>query len=505
MSSIIDQIKGLLNSQQHDDSSKVVQNLEGQANVDTLDVQKVRNVDAEMPNPKLRAKSQVTPANEQKERDVPETQEITARPRKEEPSSSLFLTRFMRVSLATDPDYRHSKYRPSSRMMFYILHAMNLLAVDNFYLNRALPNFHPLHMRYYFSVLFYIQTLRAMSLTGITYASYQTFLDQFLTQFPPEALAIPGPLLHVFKTICSSQPKLLFLGRVRPHFTATIGLADGISTYLVPNNDQSSVLPNVPAIFAYMRRLFLDPALADSTVIPIDGSTPVAANNAMAICAGSAAYNCSTAADVAAWTQRQAAGLQSPGIEWPVECSHEQNMSARTRFARLGFTLPAANADFRTLQAFLNLGNLEHFAAFVSMASIYSKFFIGSGTLADCSPDGLRSNQILSVLQKPTENPPQPTGMFQVTPRQWFVAIHRTTDHEMDDPTAIMAYASQTNIRMYANPTYPWYDDIGNDAQRTGPFWSVRPVSTETNIDRSYVGIKDIVSQMHIRANVVKT
>jgi hypothetical protein len=497
-SNIMQQIAALLASQKNANTdAPSTQALERQANVDSLDINLVRNVDAESTRPKLSAQPKLEPApyNEQ-DTDKP-IASAAAREKQTDSDASLFLTKFMRITITRAPLFIVSTYVPSSRLMFYILHSCNSEAVDNFYLNRAIPGFHPLYMRYYFSVLFFIQTLRAMNNCGLGTAEQRSFRRDFLEVYPPEALSIPGPLLNFFKTLCSSQPAETFYGKVCPLLpeAANPGSPTGFKDSLLPDARYANLLPHVPLILAMMSSMLGSATGASDKgygYAPISKDDTTSTNSTF----GGRTFDCTEKGE---WTDNDAWALIAPGIEWPVELDGTQNAAAQARFRRLGFTLPNANADTGTISTFLNLTNLQRFAPFVKMASLYCRFFVGSGTLADCSPDGLQSNQIWSTSIDPDDDaiPTKPTGFYDLDPKHYFSVVHETSRPELPALTETLAYASHSNFVMGTHPY--WHQN-----HRAGPFWNHRPNIGESTDDDSYIGIPDIVSSMHIRGNVIK-
>jgi hypothetical protein len=474
--------------------------LEQQANVDSLDVNTVRNVDAESTRPKLTTRPKV----EETAETIPASDQpitvATARSRSTEADASLFLTKFMRISLTRAPIYEVSTYIPSSRLMFYILHCCNNEAVDNFYLNRAIPGFHPLFMRYYFSVLYFIQTLRAMHICGLGDINQRDFRREFLELFPPETLSIPGPLLNYFKTLCCSQPQETYYGKVCPTLPnpGSLGAQNGFQTSLLPNLTYANLVPQIPLILAMMSDMLGTPTGAANKgygYSPVD-KTDVTSTTATF---GGRTFDCT---DKAAWIDNDAWAFIASGIEHPIELDGSQNQSAQSRFSRLGFPLPNFTRSNAQLRNFLNLNTLRNFAPFVKMAALYCRFFVGSGTLADCSPDGLQSNQIYSVSNCPTNDDDtpsisKPTGFYDLDISHYHSMTHYTSRNELPSLTETLAFAAQSNTSIIDHPVWP-------DHHRNGPFWQHQPTIGESELDNSYIGIPDIVSTMHIRGNIMK-
>lgn len=496
-SNIMQQISALLaNNKASNTDAPSTTALERQANIDTLDVNLVRNVDSESSRPKLSAQPKVEPAPYTEQENDKPISTAAARTKQADSDASLFLTKFMRISISRTPLFKISTYVPSSRLMFYILHSCNSEAVDNFYLNRAIPGFHPLYMRYYFSVLFFIQTLRAMHGSGLGSPAQRSFRRDFLEVFPPESLSIPGPLLNYFKSLCSSQPAETYYGKVCPLLpnASNPGSSKGFKDSLLPNKLYANVLPHVPLILAMMTAMLGTATGASDKgygYAPVDKDDTTTTNAIF----GGRTFDCT---NKGTWTDNDAWALSAPGIEWPIELDGTQNAAAQSRFNRLGFTLPNSNANTANISAFLNLEDLQQFAPFVKMASLYCRFFIGSGTLADCSPDGIQSNQIITTTFAPGKSKlSKPTGFYDLDADSYFSVVHSTSRAELPTLTETMAFASHTNLVMKGHPYW-------SEQHQEGPFWNHRPIIGSSTTDDTYIGIPDIVSTMHIRGNVIK-
>ncbi|XP_057445021.1 IAA-leucine resistant 2 [Lotus japonicus] len=151
------------------------------------------------------------------------------------------------------PRYRLSFYYPSCHMMDYTVHNINKSLVDHFHFKRSYPNYHPYILRLYFGVLFWIQCLRTGEEVGALNLDHHQFLLNFLDFHPLESLPIPGPLLPLFKTICSSQPEFSNYGKVYPRVPTVPGPTKRRN--FLREEQHAHFLPNVPGIFALLEHL----------------------------------------------------------------------------------------------------------------------------------------------------------------------------------------------------------------------------------------------------------
>lgn len=217
----------------------------GLTSLDELHLGTTRDVDLESPAPKLTtvsvpsAAAIATPSKPKSAAD--------AAPPAEFSSASDFLYDFKTVHINYKIRKTVSTFSPCSAMMMFILHHINLLLCDNFYFKRNAPDYHPYLLRYYFSILFFIQCFRAMDTCDLLDGEQHDILTRFLNSYPLESLVIPGPLLHVFKSICSSQAEFPQYGKVCPKIPKDFGTDDRSTGPAV--GTQNWALPSISNIF----------------------------------------------------------------------------------------------------------------------------------------------------------------------------------------------------------------------------------------------------------------
>lgn len=107
--------------------------------------------------------------------------------------------------------------------MYTIIHYMDDLMRKSFYFKRQEDAWHPFISRIYFGILFYVQTLRAEHKVGTITSRHRRFLVKFLTDYPPETLTIPGPLVATFESLNASRPSNKLYGTVTPAIYPLIG------------------------------------------------------------------------------------------------------------------------------------------------------------------------------------------------------------------------------------------------------------------------------------------
>jgi len=476
----------------------------------SLDPLAVRDLDAQSPVPKLTSSIEppqihVTPSTQISDVDV--------KTKKREISSATYIAHFGYIRLSRPPRLTISTYLPSSRMMFTLLHYMSMEMMHHFYLKRAVPQYHPIYLRLYVSQLFYIQVLRCMNYAGISSPRQRLFVDQFLEEFRPETLPIPGPLVNFFKAICVFSPEYASYGLVSPKLYETLGNNDGLNTSLTVETSSPFVLPQVPLIMWYASWL-RNPANGLQNGTGPYGFSPLttANENADDLAAAINIGNVPFLQHKANWPDRNAWALRSPGLEYSIE--QDQSLLDSLRAYRQSVALPVFDngASRQYINQFLCLdGNRSYFRHLSSMVNALTDFWPGSGTLADISVHGISTGYVLSTAQPDptTDNtafvkPLDLGNLYYTGDHSWLQTVHTSTSLGLPPVTEILATATQTNL---AVPNHPYYRNIGTydpdnpDFFRTGPFWAIRPIIAKSLIDNQFQKLSTIASEMILKGN----
>nr|QDH76493.1 coat protein [Curvularia lunata partitivirus 1] len=378
-----------------------------------------------------------------------------------------------------------SSFWPSALMMDYLVHLINLQLVDHFYFKRFCPDYHPYIFRLYCAILFYIQCLRAgLEVKAIPDDQHQ-FVVQFLEAFPPAKLPIPGPLIVLFKSICASQPEVPQYGKVYPKVPTHPG---PILRSSFRNPDLISfVQPNVPGIFALLEDLN-NLINGDTPVIPKKGKhIPVNGK--------SRTFGHHSFPEDKDRSEDDKWSLVSSGLQYPCEADSKLNESFAERYDNFDFPPTAAKDNISSINTFLSMDKSKSwFAQVRDVADAVAAHMHGSGTLADCSPVGIVSNQILVQYLAPSVPPTPPA---QSADKRMLFPFGFKLSTTMRSPPAlaeaIAAYA-QTNIRMF--PTHPYAGDFGSAAYLAGSFWNIRPIEKSPSDEESYLSLTEIVKKM---------
>lgn len=473
--------------------SHLDQELIKEAGTDSLEpVQPSRDIDAESGRP--RVKQVTAPITTKLRVPEPDTRPVSQTHDVTEADASTMLETVMRVWIVRPSRFKVSTYPPSSLRMYFILNCMNIVIMNNFYAKRSMPALHPLPVRIYFGILWIIQTLRCMKFANRIDQDQSDFIVRFLNAYPPEDLHIPGPLLAVFKSLSTSQPEDLSFGKVCPHVPDQLGPAE--KSDIIKNSSYSVLIPQVPILMAMNNILVNLPntVVSESQWSPIK---PGQANLPAAVTFMGYTY----VQDRTQWADLQSWALASPGAEFPIEA----NATLMDTYRQNAFILdiPDAPADIEMTPNFLNLQDLEWFGRLNEMMAIYAKYFRGSGTLADCALSGVSANQVYGTYRNQTTPPSRPTGFGDRTSRVKLVSTHKTTTRELQQLFEYMAFNSQTNMQLPSNHPFKPRAGAPQPGVKEGPFWDIRPESSESSLDESYLGIMAKVSQMHVQKGLL--
>lgn len=402
--------------------------------------------------------------------------------------ASDMLSPFIGINISYASRKKLSTYWPSSRMMFYIIHLLNAHLVDHYYFKRYCPDYHPYVLRLYYGILFYIQTLRAAADVKALPDDQHQFLIRFSQAHPPESLPIAGPLLTVFKSICTSQPEILSYGKVYPRIPSSPG-PDCRSKFWNANS-VAFMQPNVPAIFALLEHLNSQ-INGSQPIYPRKGRhLPVTADTNAPQIFGHHSFNPpSTRSTSDKWA------LVSAGIEYACEADSKLNEGFAERYENFDFPVTTADDNLQSVAAFLGLDkNMAWFSQVKDVAASAAAYCTGSGTLADCSPSGVQVNQIQVNYIKPDVDVAPPTQIADKKSLFQFSFTLSTTARSPQQLAEPMSAQTQTFVRMY--PEHPFAGNFGDENHRQGEFWNVRPIEKSESDYESYLGLIPVVRNM---------
>jgi hypothetical protein len=390
--------------------------------------------------------------------------------------ASDFLYGFKHFSIQYPPRRKVNTFIPSAYMMYYIVHEMNVLLCEHFYFKREAPNYHPLLLRIYFGIVFIVQGLRAQHAASALFGDQFEFLDKFLDAYPADTLPIPAPLLHIFKSLCSSRPEIPQLGFVAPiidEFPGNDKMSDGPK-----NTGHYYLLPNIPYLLSYYALLADQKGkLSDIKKYLGDGTN----DRTFA--------GITWDKDPTAWTAN-AYALVSSGMEHFIEGTTTFNEDfVKLRADNLEIPTPGVNDKTGTVDQFCFLKKkLSWFRDLLDIVDPLTKFFPGSGTLADCSPIGAPVCQIQANVTNVDFD--KPTKLSQS--KGFYAEAHTTltsSSRTLDQLSMIMAAASQINVKID-------HTNFHVKSRSQGPFWDLGPIETSSTDTAALLTVRQTVKKM---------
>jgi hypothetical protein len=405
--------------------------------------------------------------------------------KKPAPAASDILTPYLGTKILYASRKRVSSYMPSALMMFHIVHLINVNLVDNFYFKRYCPDYHPYVLRLFYGILFHIQVLRAAHDALQLDHDQHEFLARFLSNFPPDTLPIPGPLIPLFKTICSSQPEITSYGKLFPRLPAQPGPA--LRSSFVANHNWILFIPQVPAILALLEHL-------NSL---INGETPVYPKKGQHVPVASRAVTFGHHAFPAQATRTalEKWSLVCSGLEYPCEADAKLNEAFAERYDNFDLPTTTDTDDLSTYPGFLSMERqMSWFSTVKDVAAAASLYYEGSGTLADCSPHGLVANQLTVNYSTPATLPTAPTKVADKASRFPFAFRLSTSARALPALTETMASMAQTHIHVFT--THPFAGEFGMGNTITGQFWDIHPIEQSSEDEESFNALPGVVKSM---------
>lgn len=420
-----------------------------------------RNIDAETSKPKLQKPSTYKDNKEEKKA------LLKTKMNKPTPSTSTFqiiLTPYLRYPLEGVTRPVISTYVPDAHMMYYIIHLMDVTLRRNTNFRKLHDDWYPLISRIYFGIIFIIQTLRAEnSITKLSIA-HRKFLTEFLKDYPPESLPIPGPLVTLFESLTATRPSNSLEGCITPTIPTQIGPANAqaLITYDQANTHQL-MLPNIPLLVGF----------ANSVINAAAGAIPNYADPATSFANNVDRTINGHIFNANAWTPTDRSALMVPGQLYPVETDDQMNTHFNIYGKRLTAQMPITTVKQFTCMQTSN----SWFGNILPIMETYCSFFNGSSTLQQCTTSISAAPLIISEhhsLSAPldTNNFGHLTHGFPSDTPLSFEARHCSAEIDLPPAASMLAQASQLNVRTTATDEIGLWNNIGHlNITRFGPYW----------------------------------
>ncbi|XP_050510000.1 uncharacterized protein LOC126886904 [Diabrotica virgifera virgifera] len=370
----------------------------------------------------------------------------------------------LRYPLTLNKLHNVSTFIPTSFNYFQVVHFMDKLMSTNIdFLRMGLP-WHPLLSRLYFAELFFIQTLRAMRHARIGSSSTRQFIEQFLKDYPPESIPVPGPLIPILQSISTCRSENHMYGLISPSIRNDVGYA--CAADLLDINSKDFILPNIPIIAAFLNTIITAPGTAP------DYSDPATFDDTQEHTLVGHRFEARN------WQILERLVLLSPGLNHTMESTPDIDEEMRFRGQELGIPFIEHGTNVMGFERYMLMDeDSSWFQNVIEVMSIYCGFFKESATLGACSPHGpicgllrsrlhdLTSQNIVNNLDRafPGEYP------FQL------MYEHRSYEENFPQTYSLMGQLSSINT----STNYPgleyWGDFNNSRTGRSGPYWNQNP------------------------------
>lgn len=387
--------------------------------------------------------------------------------------------------------YEISTFVPNTSALFATLHEMERFATKKFKVRRSVLTYSPAHNALWFTLLVNIQTARCMLYANqLKQPADVDTLNTFLSSFPPEKLAIPGPLLPFFQAITTYKVQNALYGRVTPslpyqYFTSDDNIEKGPSGYF---------FPYLPLVANMVDKFHNDLQTVDATKLtdkftkyyPFEfKSTDSKYKNSIKF-AGST-YDESSAN----WTDMQAANLCNPALRF--RFPYQKDLVTNLKDTLEDYEMPviADRANISTLKQILCLTDTTWVRQFLTPMAAYAAIWKGSGTLADCAIDGPPVGAHIAKYMDSTTAPVKPEMPFDRRTYFNLACRLRTTQGTAEQIPETLAALTQIHATLADNH---WFkSNITAADTRTGNVWALAPIYGPSNEDESLLTISEIL------------
>jgi len=396
-------------------------------------------------------------------------------------------------------------YTPDASALFNVLHEMDKVIVKNFQARRNCLSLNPFINKVYFSFLFSLQVARCMHYDHrLDNDADETALTNFLASFPPEKLAIPGPLLPFFKSITTYKVQNALHRRVCPVFPEY----QITGTYNpVAGNYCAQAFPTFPLVIAVIAKIY-------SQLGPFDKSKSIDTNLGFKDKTNPrsafpfeykdkddhskgykslklAGHEYKDAPDT--WNSNERQNIANPALRyWP---ALNPDLLDNIKTYGCDVVLPNVDDDLvsDSLAKFLCIEKRKWFKTLLEPMSEYSTLWTGSGSLADCSPDGPAVGAYVYNYSKSETAPVAPSAAFDPKAHFDLNGTVWTAQGTPEPVTERMAVISQIHTRP-AND-HPGKATYTSAHRRFGTVWNNQSVYGPSNEDSTYDSFSESVTR----------
>jgi len=371
-----------------------------------------------------------------------------------------------------------NEWTPNCQAMFQILRQSGSLVFNN----RVMVKHHPEYLDYavacYYSVIFYIQILRARQAADLLSGTDSSFLRRFNRKFKDEELPIAGILFPFFSTISSTLLEDSKYNWIVPRIAEENFFAT-MANYS-PARGSVYLQPMVPYMLGNLRYA-ISPALKGHYYDPMSNTDASLMHfndydefvphriSATAVNLYGMNFTRGTAGTIANTTVFSAAGVDYPFRSDADQLSLAQPKWRTSSFMELKVSViqPATNNErlvsgatiINSLENFLCMpksSNLEWFRELINQAALHARFFKSTKNLSDVLPTSGLETLLVAELRREdntTFDTPQldiDENNFDWYPKTWndMKAGFFTTRNGMDRTQVLQAITFATNATL---------------------------------------------------------
>jgi hypothetical protein len=262
-----------------------------------------------------------------------------------------------------------SQFFPAAFSLFTMLAQMQDLLLDNRYLKKIHPGYNVIASNLYYSILFFIQILRARKNANIIASLESKVLRMFERNFEFETLPVAGPLAGFFELLGSiklSDPRYTWVSPAVPVLKGTYG--KGITA-----DEGTYLIPDVPFLLTLAYELGSAKKAGDEHAVDwIKGTT----DTERYVKFGGFEFDHNNVYN----------SLFRPSF--PANSDYPENFRAIQRFMKnAGFPKHDPKDTFDNIEDFLNAkGSMSWFTHLIKQASVEADFFQAKTNLSKIAP-----------------------------------------------------------------------------------------------------------------------
>lgn len=405
-------------------------------------------------------------------------------------------------------------WTPNSLAMFEVLRSSGRYVYDNATVLKRHVDYLDFAVACYYSILFYIQILRAQKAAGKLRGPDRSFINRFKDRFPFEELPVSSIMEPFFSTIVSTLPKDGKYDWIVPDYSNDV-FRRRVDTPFAPGRGSCFIQPMVPYMLRILRTSITSTRINDAQANPdhFFDDDDIYVSRVLEATASHDLFNTAYRQNVATTDDRNTL-FACAGVSYPFFANLDQLSAAapkirKSKFRSFHFGVnPDANAgivvdgrnlgpnstDYGMLDVFLHMektADTDWFFELIRQASLHARFFDGVSNLSNI-PTTSGNETLITCKFKKIVNRAEviyddvQLGLRPAHPNtpDWYPETFRnhvgsfyTTREGVERQETLQAFTNGTNgtigvIYQAAAGTDPAYRIGEGSSYRRGPYWS---------------------------------